>query len=1303
LTSAPNYWPTLTALTHIQVMPYVFRVFPSSICLTLALLVAGLSPAAANAAEPQTTITYATPDNTGGVSSDGYAGFAFESDVPAASFECRVDGATWDPCVSMAEYYGLADGSHTFEVRAVDLSYVTGPADSRSFSVAMADVMPPQTFLNSSPQASTTQTSATLSFSADEPATFSCQLDGGSWDPCTSPQTYSGLALGPHSFAVLATDLAGNDSWAPAQASWTVVVPPTVTVSITSTPPSPATAGFPISYGWTTTGPVATTACGFGLMSGTVVADQPCSSPATMTPGAPGTYRFVARVCDAGTPVSCATTSRPISVVAATEPPDTQIFSGPYVGETVTSGDVSFTYAATFAGSTFECQLDSGMWVGCDTQPQTYTGLADGPHSFAVRASKNGFTDASPKTVSFVVARPDVTAPQTTITSGVSEGETVPVTAVSVGFGSSEAGSSFECQLDAGSWHACNSPLNLSGLADGGHTVAVRATDAAGNTDPSPATRSFTISVPPSTSILTGPAEGSTSLSDSEDFTYIADQSGSTFSCSMDGGPYVACDSQPHTLNGLAAGPHTFTVRATNPAAVAELTPPTRSWTTPDVVAPQTSITDAPADGATLAVAGTSVSFVSSEALSSFECRLDAGAWEVCSSPKSLSDLSIGSHIYEVRATDQAGNTDPTPASRAFNVSVLPDTTITAGPSGTISTASTDFFFASDPTASFECRLDAGAWTPCSSPDSLDGLSDGPHVFETRAVNAQGVDPSPAQRSFTVAMPAPAPETTITVAPTSILTVRHADLSFVSDQVGSTFQCRLDGHAWAACSSPKTLTALSDGMHFFDVRALNVEGTADPSPAHKTIVVAAPPTAVGPNTTITAGPDSTIATRTTTISFMSDQGDSSFDCRLDAGAWTACSSPMTLTGLNDGDHTFQVRAIGAVADETPAQISFVVAVPVVIAAPNTTITVGPTGTVTTSAVDFQLSSDQPASSFQCHLDAGAWAPCTSPAHLAGLAAGAHIFEARADNANGTDLTPAAATFTVQAPAVPAFDVAVASTAHDNVTAGESFQLRGAVTNRASLAGKVSWSFVVPAGWTAVSASGGDCQEPVALDGASRIVRCSSSITASASQAVKLTATAPAPQQVAVAADNAPQLRADGPAGTVDPAPADNSTVWEFVVVPAPLSQDTTTSDPGPSDPGPTGEGETDNTNVETTPTTPTLGVVSVFKPQSRQILIVDGVGSLTVRCNFADGCAPATLRFAGVTRVTRKLAGALVLDQVVPPGATRVRVKLSKLARALLTRAGKHGVSVKFTGAGHPVTVRMLISHTKNAGGARSG
>jgi Right handed beta helix region len=60
--------------------------------------------------------------------------------------------------------------------------------------------------------------------------------------------------------------------------------------------------------------------------------------------------------------------------------------------------------------------------------------------------------------------------------------------------------------------------------------------------------------------------------------------------------------------------------------------------------------------------------FVSSEAGSTFQCKLDRRPFKPCRSPKRYKRLKPGKHVFKVRAIDAAGNRDKTPAARKFRV-----------------------------------------------------------------------------------------------------------------------------------------------------------------------------------------------------------------------------------------------------------------------------------------------------------------------------------------------------------------------------------------------------------------------------------------------------------------------------------------------------------------------------------------------------------------------------------------------------------------------------------------------------------
>jgi hypothetical protein len=108
------------------------------------------------------------------------------------------------------------------------LSLTDEPTDGASTSVDAA------------PEGVVASTQATFAFSSTVPdATFQCRLDGGAWEGCAPPRTYTGLAEGPHSFLVRAVAPDGDVDPEPASQAWAVdVATPVVTISS----PAPGTA-----------------------------------------------------------------------------------------------------------------------------------------------------------------------------------------------------------------------------------------------------------------------------------------------------------------------------------------------------------------------------------------------------------------------------------------------------------------------------------------------------------------------------------------------------------------------------------------------------------------------------------------------------------------------------------------------------------------------------------------------------------------------------------------------------------------------------------------------------------------------------------------------------------------------------------------------------------------------------------------------------------------------------------------------------------------------------------------------------
>ncbi len=93
-----------------------------------------------------------------------------------------------------------------------------------------------------------------------------------------------------------------------------------------------------------------------------------------------------------------------------------------------------------------------------------------------------------------------------------------------------------------------------------------------------------------------------------------------------------------------------------------------------------------------------------------------------------------------------------------------------------------------------------------------------------------------------------APETTITDAPGSATTNTRPLFSFISSEDGSTFACQMEGRAWFDCGSPfQPAAALSNGFHSFAVRATDIAGNTDRTPASVAFTVQAPATTPAPD------------------------------------------------------------------------------------------------------------------------------------------------------------------------------------------------------------------------------------------------------------------------------------------------------------------------------------------------------------------------------------------------------------------------------------------------------------------------
>src|SRR5439155_968720 len=97
---------------------------------------------------------------------------------------------------------------------------------------------------------------------------------------------------------------------------------------------------------------------------------------------------------------------------------------------------------------------------------------------------------------------------------------------------------------------------------------------------------------------------------------------------------------------------------------------------------------------------------------STFQCALDGGGFAPCASPQTYSALASGNHTFQVRATDPAGNTDPTPASFTWTVDTAAPVRSGGQPLGTLPAGTTQTTLALTTNEVATCRYSPSAGVP---------------------------------------------------------------------------------------------------------------------------------------------------------------------------------------------------------------------------------------------------------------------------------------------------------------------------------------------------------------------------------------------------------------------------------------------------------------------------------------------------------------------------------------------------------------------------------------------------------------
>lgn len=257
--------------------------------------------------------------------------------------------------------------------------------------------------------------------------------------------------------------------------------------------------------------------------------------------------------------------------------------------------------------------------------------------------------------------------------------------------------------------------------------------------------------------------------------------------------------------------------------------------------------------------------------------------------------------------------------------------------------------------------------------------------------------PSPGVTPTYYPTPTPAQlDTFIVSAPQHLSPAGPAKFEFCalfSDRI--VFECSLDGAEFAQCPQKHTIEGLQAGWHELHVRIRwTRQNWIDETPAvHRWFIDDVPP-----ELELIDGPPSRTNATSATFTFTTDDVNNRLECALNDGDFASCTSPTTLSDLEDGEHVFRVRAADIAGNTVVEAYEWEVdATP-----PVTTFTLAPPAATAEELVLIEFACNESDCTFQCSVDDTPFGSCTSPTGAFAPDEGEHSFRVKATDGLGNE-------------------------------------------------------------------------------------------------------------------------------------------------------------------------------------------------------------------------------------------------------------------------------------------------------------
>ena len=762
----------------------------------------------------------------------GAKGIVFEGDAPSVGVNVFLGIANYSgskaylASPTLSGFGNVGDDFHGLTVELLDLTATPGA---------------PQ--LSGTPSALINSASASISFSGEENATFTCSVDGGEYAACGgSPMVLSGLSDGDHSLSVKQTNAFTDNTSEAATASWTVdATAPAAPVALSDSDPMPS--------GVVKTQGITIMITGDGGDDSRLECSKEggeyfdCGTNGvgitTMYDMQDGPHSFAVREVDAAGNVSqAATYNWTVDTIA----PGAPNVTSPTSADTLTGADVPFE--ATSDGAIgLSCKLDDGAWAPCPssigapgdgstitvggdtllhwgetstTDPIIYgINSGSGPQWIDVVANPFGRSFTATEVLAYLITNgSESNAPCEEIAGfmqWMAGGDLALATSTN------SAPDKFNTfRLDCSSTLAevgPGGPGAFKGLTEGSHTLSVKAVDAAGNeSDTTDVT--WTVLTPDTTApdapVLTGaPASVTTDTAASIGFS---GEDGATFTCSVDGGDYTDCGGSPKVLSDLSLTNHSLSVKATDAAGnVSE--PATASWTVEAPAPTSNSPFNYTDDGTSITITGCNGSCPTSlEIPATIDGKpVTAIGYRAFMFKTTVTSITLPDSLTTIGGQAFRGISEITTITIPASV-----TSIGAGAFQHADGLTSVRFLGNAPEVGTEPFAYVTGATAVLDDSTLTGFGYNGELFHRLTVTG-GVD-------------APAADTTAPDAPTITTTsvssgVVRPSIAFTRAEQGGTVECKLNSSNWATCSSPFVPSAdLASGDYAFQVRQADASG-----------------------------------------------------------------------------------------------------------------------------------------------------------------------------------------------------------------------------------------------------------------------------------------------------------------------------------------------------------------------------------------------------------------------------------------------------------------------------------------------